>query len=99
MLKALNGKEGLAILEKEEIDLVLTDIEMPVMNGYEMVRRLREEKRLAGLPVIALSSLAGDEDVRKGLEAGVDRYLIKLDRTNLVETVWEFCEKGAKVNR
>lgn len=93
VLKAMNGAEGLEILTREKVDLVLTDIEMPIMNGYEMVKRIRSNPEYTGFPIVALSSLAGDEDVRKGFAAGVDRYLIKLDKTTLVDTVLEYLEK------
>ena len=91
VLTATDGQKGLDVLEKETVDIILTDIEMPVMNGYEMVRRIRANPKYAQMPILALSSLAGDEDIRQGLAAGVDRYLIKLDRTGLIDSLMEFC--------
>ena len=88
---AANGRIGLEKLENGEFDIVLTDIEMPVMNGYEMVKKIRSNPKYAETRILALSSLAGDDDIQRGLDAGVDRYLIKLDKSNLIDTVMEFC--------
>ena len=84
---AVNGADGLAILGKEEVDLILTDIEMPVMNGLEFIKKVRSNPDWSDLPIVALSSLAGDEDVNRGLAAGADKYMIKLDRESLLETL------------
>ena len=86
---AANGRQGLETLEKTDVNIVLTDIMMPEMDGYDMVKRIRLDPRWNNLRIIGLSSLAGDDDVRKGLDVGMDRYLIKLDRAGLIETIWE----------
>jgi len=74
-----NGQEALECLEEQQFDLVLMDCEMPVMDGYEATRRLRErEKRQGGhIPVIALTAHAMDGDRERSLEAGMDDYLSK----------------------
>ena len=72
------------------IRLVVTDIEMPNMDGLELTRNIRADGRFRDLPVISLSSLAGDDDIARGVDAGVTCYLIKLDREELVKTVDEF---------
>jgi two-component system chemotaxis sensor kinase CheA len=89
VVTAANGRLGLETLENEDVDIILTDIMMPEMDGYEMVRQIRSEPKWSNLRIIGLSSLAGDEDVQKGLDVGMDRYLIKLDRAGLIETIWE----------
>ena len=75
----------------EKVRVVVTDIEMPRMNGMDLARRIRADERTSGLPVIALSSLAGDEDIARGKAAGIDEYLVKLDRDSLLERVREVC--------
>ena len=90
VVTAINGREGLGVLQSRSVDMVITDIEMPVMDGYEMVRLIRADQKLAHLKVAALTSLAGDQDMARGLAAGVDQYLVKLDRDRLIETVMEF---------
>ena len=70
-----------------EVDAIVSDIEMPRVNGYELARMVRDDERSRDLPLMALSSLASDSDVKKGLEAGFDAYEAKLDRTSMVETL------------
>ncbi len=77
----------------DEIDIVLTDIEMPNMDGFELTRRIKEDERFKHLRVIALTSLAGDEDISRGEKAGIDDYQIKLDREKLLETVRNYLKK------
>ncbi|MBC8356439.1 MAG: chemotaxis protein CheW [Planctomycetes bacterium] len=78
----------------EDIDLLLTDIEMPNMNGLELSRHVKDDENLQHIPVIALTSLAGQEDERRGREAGVDDYQVKLDRANLLKAVLRFAPIG-----
>ncbi len=75
---AVNGHEALEILEREDFDVVLMDVRMPVMNGYEAtkaIRRLNGEK--SSLPVLALTGEATRADVEKCLASGMDRHLAK----------------------
>ena len=58
-------------------DLLVSDVMMPIMNGFELTRRIRADKALSGLPVILLTALTGEEDTQKGLEAGADAYIEK----------------------
>ncbi len=70
--------------EGETIDLVVTDIEMPNMNGLALTGHIKDHAVLRRLPVIALTSLASEEDQRLGEEAGIDDYQIKMDRERLI---------------
>ena len=69
------------------VDLIVTDIEMPVMTGLQLCRHVKDHPRMGHLPVIALTTLAGDEDVQRGLDAGVNEYQIKMDREQLIVAV------------
>jgi two-component system, chemotaxis family, sensor kinase CheA len=69
------------------VQVVVTDVEMPRLNGLELTRRIKGDPALAHLPVVAVTSLAGDDDQKKGLAAGVNEYMVKLDRERLVEAV------------
>ena len=93
MLAAPDGEAAWeTLLENlEKVRVVVTDIEMPRMNGVDLARRIRADERTARLPVIALSSLAGDEDIARGKAAGIDEYLVKLDRDSLLERIREVC--------
>ncbi|MEK7393973.1 MAG: chemotaxis protein CheW [Fibrobacterota bacterium] len=95
VVEAVNGDEALAKLETTPgIELVLTDVEMPIMDGLELTRRIRGNESLRHLPVIAITSLSGEEAVRKGKEAGVDGYLVKLDREKILAEVEKFLLRG-----
>ena len=91
VLTAEDGLEGLLALEKnaETIDLVLTDIEMPNLDGFEFTRRLRSDVRFAELPVVAVTSLMGEEAELRGKQVGITEYLIKLDRERMMARVTE----------
>jgi len=75
--QAADGREAWTALQGQDVDLVLTDVEMPVMDGLELVRLLRQQPRLASLPVMIVSSREGEQDRLLGLEAGADYYLDK----------------------
>jgi two-component system chemotaxis sensor kinase CheA len=87
VLTATNGKEALQIMQEQRVDGVVSDILMPVMDGIELVKKIREDKQLAHLPVIALTSLDGEAQTKAGLDAGFDYYEYKLDRGRLLEKV------------
>ena len=89
VLDAADGAIAWDMLEKnpDKVQLVVTDIEMPNMNGLDLTRHIRADNRVSRLPVIALSSLASDEDMAQGRSAGVDDYQIKLDRDALMGRV------------
>jgi two-component system cell cycle sensor histidine kinase/response regulator CckA len=72
-----NGIEALEQLGRESVDLVLSDIVMPEMGGYELCRRIKEDPRLASLPVVLLTSLGNPLDIVRGLECGADNYVTK----------------------
>ncbi|QDV71038.1 Chemotaxis protein CheA [Rosistilla carotiformis] len=82
------------IQDKTAFDLVVTDIEMPRMNGLEFCRRIKADPQLCRLPVIALTSLASESDVSNGRRAGIDDYQVKLDRENLIRAIRELSEKA-----
>jgi len=75
--QAADGREAWTALQGQDVDLVLTDVEMPVMDGLELVRLLRQQPRLSSLPVMIVSSREGEQDRLLGLEAGADYYLDK----------------------
>ncbi len=78
VVKAVNGQMALEVLEKQDgIDLVLMDIMMPVLDGYETTKKIREEKKYDKLPVIALTAKAMKEDRQKCIEAGANDYMSK----------------------
>lgn len=92
VLKAPNGQKSLEILEKENnIDLVLMDIMMPIMDGYDAMKEIRKQEKLWNLPIIALTAKAMKEDRDKCISAGANDYLPKpvdIDRLLSLIRVW-----------
>ncbi len=74
---AVNGKEALEILRSREVDLVITDIQMPEMDGLELTREIRKDPGLKEKPIIIVTSRGREEEMREGLDAGADAYLVK----------------------
>jgi len=77
MLEAQNGVEGLAVASRERPDLIILDYTMPIMDGYEMLTKLKSDPDLKAIPVIMLTAEAGRENVLKIAKQGVRDYLIK----------------------
>jgi PAS domain S-box-containing protein len=77
VLRASNGKQALRIAETQPLDLIISDVMMPEMDGFELLQALRANQNTRSIPVIMLSARAGDEARVEGLEAGADDYLIK----------------------
>ena len=96
VIAAQDGKEALQLLQTNRVDAVLTDINMPVMDGLELVRKIRGDSRFADLPVIAVTSLTNESQVKKGMEAGFDAYEFKLDRAKLLEVLEQAIQKRRK---
>ncbi len=93
----LEGEDGVlawAVLEEhgDEITMVVTDIEMPNMNGFDLTEKIKNDQRFQHLPVIALTTLAADEDIARGKAVGVDEYHIKLDKERLMESVHRYAK-------
>jgi len=79
LLEALNGLTGVSVAEKEEIDLILLDINLPDIDGYEVAQRLRKSPKhaLAYIPIIAITANALKGDAERALSAGCDVYMSK----------------------
>ena len=77
VMSALDGEAGLALIQKEMPDLVLLDLAMPKMNGFEVLKKLKESDATKNIAVIILSNLGSDEDKKKGMELGAKDYYVK----------------------
>lgn len=95
---ALNGREGMAKLKEEKPALVLLDLVMPIKNGFEVLEEMKLSNEFKNIPVIILSNLGQDSDIKKGLELGAVDYLIKSDFTinAVLEKVKEHLVKTRK---
>ena len=77
VMEAENGEEALAAVAKQRPDLILMDIQLPVMDGYEATRRIKADPALANIPVIAVTSYALSGDEEKARAAGCDDFVPK----------------------
>ncbi|NTV51802.1 MAG: response regulator [Candidatus Firestonebacteria bacterium] len=77
ILTAKNAEEVFATLDKELVDLILLDVMMPAMDGFEVCRLLKANSRTQPIPVVMLTVLATNSDIRKALDLGAVAYLIK----------------------
>ncbi len=78
IVSAMNGKEALEKLETMDgVDLILLDINMPVMNGVQFMKTLKEGKRHSNVPVIIVSTEGKEDDTRRGLDLGAKGYIVK----------------------
>jgi two-component system chemotaxis response regulator CheY len=75
--RASSGLEAIKLLSTTEIDLVLTDVHMPDINGLELVRFIKQDARLRAIPVIVMSTEADEADRQRGLSLGANDYLAK----------------------
>jgi len=86
---AVNAQEGLLALRSQNFDVVLTDIEMPDMNGFEFAEVIRADQHLNKMPIIALSSLVSPAAIERGRQAGFHDYVAKFDRPGLIAALKE----------
>ncbi len=93
---AENGKRAWEYLQEEYFDLLVSDMEMPELDGMELIALLRGQENLKEMPAVALTSLTGEEHRAQALQAGFDRYLVKLDRRELLETLQELRLESAQ---
>jgi two-component system chemotaxis sensor kinase CheA len=97
VLEAEDGVIAWDLLEKnaDAISIVVTDIEMPNMDGFALTKKIKSHPAYSHLPVIALTTLAGEEDIKKGKKVGIDDYQIKLDREKLMRSIHGFLQAMA----
>ncbi len=89
---AVDGIDALTALKTEEFALVISDVEMPRMNGFDLTAKIRSEKKLSDLPVILVTSMGTREHKEKGIDVGANAYIVKssFDQGNLLEAVRRF---------
>jgi two-component system cell cycle response regulator DivK len=96
VIAATDGEAGIAMAQRERPDLILMDLSMPVLDGWEATRRLKADESLKTIPIIALTSRAMQGDEAKARASGCDDYLTKpLDEVLLFRMVHRFLGSGA----
>jgi two-component system chemotaxis sensor kinase CheA len=85
----VDGKEAYSMLKSETFDLVLSDVEMPRMNGFELTKKIRSDAKLTHTPVILVTGLGASEDRERGIDAGADAYIVKndFDQSDLLQVI------------
>jgi two-component system chemotaxis sensor kinase CheA len=86
---AVDGLDAYTMLRAEDFGLVVSDVDMPRMNGFELTTKIRSDKRLAELPVILVTALDSREDRERGIDVGANAYIVKssFDQSNLLEVI------------
>jgi chemotaxis protein histidine kinase CheA/CheY-like chemotaxis protein len=89
VITAGDGQEALEMTRDEMYDLVITDVEMPRLDGFSLTERLRNDDRYRNIPIIIVTSREKDEDKKRGITVGADAYIVKgaFDQSNLLATV------------
>ena len=100
VLTAFDGEEGLKKIKEEKPILVLLDIVLPGLSGFEVLKQIKTNPQTASIPIIVLSNLGQKEDIEKGINLGAEDYIIKADNTpnEIVEKVEEIMAKEIKNN-
>jgi two-component system chemotaxis sensor kinase CheA len=86
---AVDGIDALTALKTEDFDSVVSDVDMPRMNGFDLTEKIRSDKKLVDLPVVLVTALESREDRERGIDVGANAYIIKssFDQSNLLETI------------
>lgn len=86
---AVDGIDGFTALKTEDFALVVSDVEMPRMNGFELTAKIRSDKNFAELPVVLVTALDSRDDRERGIDAGANAYIVKssFDQSNLLDVV------------
>lgn len=86
---AVDGMEAFLFLKNEVFDLVVSDVEMPRLNGFDLTVRIRGDKSLAEIPVILVTALDSPDDRQRGMESGANAYIVKgsFEQSNLIEII------------
>jgi DNA-binding response OmpR family regulator len=92
-----NGEEGYELAKQEKPDVVMLDVRMPKMTGYEACRKIKADPELKDIPVIFLSAKGQEAEIQAGLDAGADEYLLKpFAPDQLTERIRAIIEKHGK---
>jgi len=91
-MTALDGKEGLELVKKEKPDLILLDIILPKLDGFLVLKEIKKDPDVKNIPVLMLTNLGQESDVKKGKKLGADGYFVKANHSpaEIVEKVKQF---------
>ena len=86
---AVDGVDAFTQVRSGEFDMVVSDVDMPRMSGFELTAKIRADKKLGELPVVLVTALESREDRERGIEVGANAYIVKssFDQSNLLEVI------------
>ena len=89
VVTAIDGVDGLTALKSRDFDLLVSDVEMPRMDGFDLTAKVRADKKLAELPVVLVTALGSREHQERGIDVGANAYIVKssFDQSNLIEVI------------
>jgi two-component system chemotaxis sensor kinase CheA len=89
VVASVDGMDALTRLKTEPLDLLVSDVDMPRMNGFELTAKIRADKKLGELPVVLVTALGSQKDREYGIEVGANAYVVKsdFDQSNLLEII------------
>jgi two-component system, chemotaxis family, chemotaxis protein CheY len=94
IIEAVDGVDALKKLQAEEVDMILTDINMPVMDGLKLVTLVKSNPRLRDIPIVIITTEGAQEDREKGLQLGAEAYISKpIQSSGLLKIITEILEK------
>jgi len=94
IIEAVDGVDALKKLQAEEVDMILTDINMPVMDGLKLVTLVKSNPRLRDIPIVIITTEGAQEDRDKGLQLGAEAYVSKpIQSSGLLKIITEILEK------
>lgn len=98
---AKDGEETIAAIEKTPFDLVLLDLLMPKIDGFEVLKEVKSNPELKDVPIMVLSNLGGDEDIKKAMALGADDYYVKTQHpmSEIVEKAKKYEAGGTGIKR
>ncbi len=97
VLECENGREALEILAERVVDLILLDIQMPVMDGYQALEAIKKDESLAGIPVIMITAVDKIESIAKCIEIGASDYMPKLFNPILLNSRITLCLENQRL--
>ncbi len=91
IITASDGMEALELLPNDKIDLVITDLNMPNIDGFNLISRIRSNERYENTPIIVMSNLSDSEDIERAMHLGANSYIVKpFDQNNIIKEVAKY---------
>lgn len=91
IILAADGMEALELLPNDKIDLVITDLNMPNIDGFNLISRIRSNETYQNTPIIVMSNLSDSEDIERAMQLGASSYIIKpFDQNNIIKEIGKY---------